>query len=258
MSNRNDIDVCGRDGAGNAKEGAMSESNGDPYSILGVARTATDAEIKQQYRFLSHAYHPDKFATQAQRDMAGEEFKRINEAYDILSDSAARAYYDASHPEYSGAVSWDNLQSVEALPEEQMAVWKQILLWIAVLPGTVVGSTLAFWITKYVIAFNWGDGDGGWQVIPAEIFSGGAWGYALVFCAAYIAPRAKITVAIIFAAFGLSLVTLAAVVCIRDQRWWDLVSNITSLVGSIIAAVSIAKGEEDVGQHMGLFKRRRA
>ena len=80
----------------------------------------------------------------------------------------------------------------------------------------------------------------------APIFANGAWGYTLVFCAAYIAPRAKITVAIIFACFCLSLVTLAVFVDIRDHLWWHLVANIALLVGSIIAAVSIAKGEVDV------------
>lgn len=44
--------------------------NEDFYSILGVASTATAAEIKERYRYLSHAYHPDKFATKAQRDSA--------------------------------------------------------------------------------------------------------------------------------------------------------------------------------------------
>ncbi len=67
---------------------------GDPYSILGVDPAATAAEIKERFRFLSHAYHPDKFATIAQRKAAEQEFKRINEAYQVLSDPIERANYD--------------------------------------------------------------------------------------------------------------------------------------------------------------------
>lgn len=66
----------------------------DFYSILGVSTTATAAEIKERFRFLSHAYHPDKFATAAQREAAEYEFKQINEAYQILSDPSERANYD--------------------------------------------------------------------------------------------------------------------------------------------------------------------
>jgi curved DNA-binding protein CbpA len=68
----------------------------DYYSILGVHRTATAAEIKARYRFLCHAYHPDKFGSDAHRQTAEEEFKRINGAYQILSNPSQRADYDAS------------------------------------------------------------------------------------------------------------------------------------------------------------------
>ena len=68
----------------------------DLYSILGVARTAIFAEIRDRFRFLSHAYHPDKFATETQRKTAEEQFKKVNDAYRILSDPASRARYDAS------------------------------------------------------------------------------------------------------------------------------------------------------------------
>lgn len=67
----------------------------DFYSILGVAPNATAQEIKSRYRFLCHAYHPDKFSNDVHRHTAEEEFKRINEAYRVLSDSAQRSSFDS-------------------------------------------------------------------------------------------------------------------------------------------------------------------
>lgn len=63
----------------------------DYYKILGVARTATDAEIKKAYRKLAMKYHPDH----AKGDKAAEErFKKISEAYAVLSDKQKRQEYD--------------------------------------------------------------------------------------------------------------------------------------------------------------------
>ncbi len=193
----------------------MNEAT-DFYSILGVARTATTDEIKKAFRFLSHAYHPDKFATEAQRGKAEEQFKRLNEGYHILSDPAARARYDASRAEYSDP--WAAYQPDEEPPPVpvEMAVWKQVLRWIALLPGALAGATVAMFILNLIALFPPEDG---LAKLLAPIFANGAWGYTLVFCAAYIAPRAKITVAIIFACFCLSLVTLAVFVDIRDHLW---------------------------------------
>lgn len=75
--------------------------NVDYYAVLGVAPNATLPEIKTRFRFLSHAYHPDKFGNDAQRHVAEEEFKRINNAYQIVSDPDKRARFDASRPRSS-------------------------------------------------------------------------------------------------------------------------------------------------------------
>jgi hypothetical protein len=62
----------------------------DYYLILGIARTASDRDIKRTYRRLAIIYHPDKNPT---RD-AEARFKEINEAYTVLSDPQSRAEYD--------------------------------------------------------------------------------------------------------------------------------------------------------------------
>jgi curved DNA-binding protein CbpA len=67
----------------------------DYYNILGLSPNADEKEIKARFRFLSHAYHPDKFPEE-QKQCAEEEFKRINAAYQILSREDKRADYDAS------------------------------------------------------------------------------------------------------------------------------------------------------------------
>ena len=53
----------------------------DPYSILGVPRTATDDEIKKAYRALSRKYHPDANINNPNKDAAEAKFKEIQQAY---------------------------------------------------------------------------------------------------------------------------------------------------------------------------------
>ncbi|KAL4705150.1 hypothetical protein ACJJTC_018721 [Scirpophaga incertulas] len=64
----------------------------DFYRILGVTRTATDAEIKKAYRKLALKWHPDKNPDNA--DEANRRFKEISEAYEVLSDERKRRMYD--------------------------------------------------------------------------------------------------------------------------------------------------------------------
>jgi molecular chaperone DnaJ len=63
----------------------------DYYQILGVARNAADAEIKQAYRKLANKYHPDK---NPDDPTAEHKFKEVKEAYEILSNKEKRQIYD--------------------------------------------------------------------------------------------------------------------------------------------------------------------
>lgn len=63
----------------------------DYYALLGVARNASQAEIKKAYRKLAQQHHPD--ATKGDKG-AEERFKEISAAYDVLSDETKRKEYD--------------------------------------------------------------------------------------------------------------------------------------------------------------------
>ena len=63
----------------------------DYYEVLGVAKNATEDEIKKAYRKLAIKYHPDKNPDDKE---AEEKFKEAAEAYDVLSNADKRARYD--------------------------------------------------------------------------------------------------------------------------------------------------------------------
>ncbi len=56
----------------------------DPYSVLGVSRSASMDEIKKAYRDLARKYHPDNYVGNDLADLAQEKMKEINEAYDFI------------------------------------------------------------------------------------------------------------------------------------------------------------------------------
>lgn len=68
----------------------------DFYSILGVPREASEADIKKAYRQLAKTWHPDKHQGKDTLHEAEEKFKKVAEAYAVLSDPEKRSNYDAT------------------------------------------------------------------------------------------------------------------------------------------------------------------
>ncbi|MFW1447692.1 DnaJ domain-containing protein, partial [Vibrio parahaemolyticus] len=64
----------------------------DPYKVLGVARDASDDEIRRVYRKLAKELHPD--LNPANRTAAEERFKRVSAAYEIIGDAEKRKKFD--------------------------------------------------------------------------------------------------------------------------------------------------------------------
>jgi curved DNA-binding protein len=86
----------------------------DYYKVLGVERSASKEDIKRAYRKLALKTHPDKNPGNSK---AEEQFKNINEAYQVLSDSEKRSRYDQLGESYSqwqqggapvGGFNWDD------------------------------------------------------------------------------------------------------------------------------------------------------
>ena len=71
----------------------------DPYSTLGVARTASEKEIKSAYRKLAKKFHPDR---NTDNPKAAEKFSQATKAYDLLSDKDKRAQFDRGEIDHDG------------------------------------------------------------------------------------------------------------------------------------------------------------
>ena len=71
----------------------------DPYSILGVARGASEKDIKSAYRKLAKEFHPDR---NQDNPKAAERFSEVTRAYDVLSDKDKRARFDRGEIDIDG------------------------------------------------------------------------------------------------------------------------------------------------------------
>lgn len=78
-----------------AQRTARDNSRKDYYKVLGVEKSATEAQLKKAYRKLALKWHPDKNAeTEEKRLKAEKIFKDVNEAYAVLSDPKKKQQYD--------------------------------------------------------------------------------------------------------------------------------------------------------------------
>lgn len=71
-----------------------SPSSPDPYTVLGVSKSATSAEIRSSYKKLVLKFHPDKIQDEAERLKGQDVFQKVQEAYELLSDEVKRAKHD--------------------------------------------------------------------------------------------------------------------------------------------------------------------
>lgn len=71
----------------------------DPYEILGVTKSASEAEIKKAFRGLAKKHHPD---THGGDEKAAKKFQEISGAYDILGDKEKRAKFDSGEIDAAG------------------------------------------------------------------------------------------------------------------------------------------------------------
>jgi DnaJ-class molecular chaperone len=75
----------------------------DPYSVLGVQKSASEAEIKSAFRKLAKKWHPDTAGSDAKaKERAQAQFSKVNQAYEIIGDAKKRKQFDAGQIDADG------------------------------------------------------------------------------------------------------------------------------------------------------------
>ena len=109
-----------------------SKTEADPYSVLGVARTASESEIRAAYHALVAKYHPDRYQGNPLEDLANEKLVAINRAYEILSDPARRAAHDSGQG-FAGNAGQPYATGPGSLTRKQIR-WLQIVAMLLMVP----------------------------------------------------------------------------------------------------------------------------
>ena len=86
-----------------------SINSSDLYEVLGVSKDASDAEIQQAFRKLALKYHPDKNPDNPQ---AAANFKKVSEAYEVLSDPQKRQAYDRGGMDATGFRGFESNEEI--------------------------------------------------------------------------------------------------------------------------------------------------
>ena len=102
----------------------------DPYSVLGVAKTASAPEIKKAYRKLAKKLHPDMNPGDKK---AEERFKEVSSAFEILGDPKKRSLYD----EFGEISTRQGFDEQKAREFQRQAVPRQAR------PGAIVRAEIA-------------------------------------------------------------------------------------------------------------------
>ena len=124
-------------------------------------------------------------------------------------------------------------------------LWIEVLRWIGVLPGAVLGAGIIHILSKVVMwlgSSRFGD-DTWFDLIWREVITNGVYGAAIVGCAFYIAPRGKAIVATVFAGFVLFLSGFPLFVAIGAEVWMGLVGIVFMNVGSVWMTITAWSGE---------------
>jgi DnaJ-class molecular chaperone len=85
----------------------------NPYDILGVPRTASEAEIKKAFRKLAKTHHPDRNANDPK---AKDKFAEVNAAYEILGDATKRAQFDRGEIDAEGKPRFQGFEGFTGRP----------------------------------------------------------------------------------------------------------------------------------------------
>jgi DnaJ-class molecular chaperone len=85
----------------------------DPYEVLGVSRSASDAEIKKAFRKLAKSHHPDRNASDPK---AKDKFAEVSAAYEILGDPNKRGQFDRGEIDAEGKPRFHGFEGFGASP----------------------------------------------------------------------------------------------------------------------------------------------